>query len=73
MMTFGFTNVSLTFQRMMFNYLQDMMGKFVKVYLDDILIYSESWKDHLRHIKIVLRRLRIVQLYVKTSKCSWKQ
>jgi hypothetical protein len=59
-MIFGFTNALLTFQRMMSNYLQDIMGKFVKVYLNDILVYLKSWKDHLRHIKIVLERLRIV-------------
>jgi Reverse transcriptase (RNA-dependent DNA polymerase) len=38
---FGFMNVPLIFQIMMSNYLQDMTGKFVEVYLDDILIYSE--------------------------------
>jgi hypothetical protein len=41
-MTFGFTNAPPTFQRMMTDYLRDMTGKFVEVYLDDILIYSES-------------------------------
>jgi hypothetical protein len=70
-MTFGFTNAPPTFQRMMTDYLRDMLGNFVEVYLDDILVYSETWEDHLRHIRLVLERLRKVGLYAKTSKCMW--
>jgi hypothetical protein len=72
-MTFGFTNALPTFQHMMTDYLRDMTGKFVKVYLDDILIYSESWEEHLAHIRAVLTRLRKVGLYTKASKCTWGQ
>jgi hypothetical protein len=45
---------------MMFDYLQNIMGKFVEVYLDDILVYLKFWKDYLRHIKMVLKRLKTV-------------
>jgi Reverse transcriptase (RNA-dependent DNA polymerase) len=70
-MTFGFTNAPPTFQRMMSDYLGDMVGRFVKVYLDDILVHSETWKDHLAHLRLVLDRLRRVGLYAKMKKCTW--
>lgn len=70
-MTFGFTNAPPSFQRMMTDYLRDFLGKFVEVYLDDILIYSETWKEHVVHIHTVLAKLRQVQLTVKMGKCKW--
>jgi hypothetical protein len=41
------------------------------VYLDDILIYSKNEKEHEKHIKIVLQRLRDYALYAKPSKCTF--
>jgi hypothetical protein len=41
-MTFSFTNAPPTFQYMMIDYLSDMVGRFMEVYLDDILIHSET-------------------------------
>jgi Reverse transcriptase (RNA-dependent DNA polymerase) len=69
-MTFGFTNAPPSFQRMMTGYLHDYLGKFVEVYLDDILIYSTTWKEYLKHVKEVLTRLHEVQLTAKMSKCK---
>ena len=40
-----------------------LLDKCVVVYLDDILIYSRTWKDHLLHIEEVLKRLREHKLY----------
>jgi hypothetical protein len=70
-MTFRFTNAPPVFQRMMTQYLRDFLGKFVEVYLDDILIYSKTWKEHLQHIRMVLQRLREKKLVAKASKCKW--
>jgi RNase H-like domain found in reverse transcriptase/Reverse transcriptase (RNA-dependent DNA polymerase) len=70
-MTFGFTNAPPTFQRMMSDYLGDMVGWFVEVYLNDILVHSETWEDHLVHLWLVLDRLRRVGLYTKMKKCTW--
>lgn len=72
-MTFKFTNVPPTFQRMMTSYLGNMVGQFVEVYLDDILIYSKTWEEHLQHIREVLTVLRKVNLFAKASKCTWGQ
>jgi hypothetical protein len=53
------------------HYLRNLLGKFVLVYLDDILIYSDNEKDHLRHIETVLTVLREKKLYAKGSKCDF--
>lgn len=41
------------------------------VYLDDILVRGETWKDHLRHLWIALERLKQHKLYGKLSKCTF--
>ncbi len=53
-MPFGLVNVSATFQRLMNDILRDYLRKFCLVYLDDIIIYSKSLKDHKRHVRKVL-------------------
>ena len=47
------------------------LDKFVVVFIDDILIYSENEKDHEEHLRIVLSRLREHKLYAKLSKCEF--
>jgi beta-lactamase superfamily II metal-dependent hydrolase len=47
------------------------LDKFVVVFIDDILIYSKSHEDHEHHLRIVLERLRVHQLYAKLSKCEF--
>lgn len=41
------------------------------VYLDDILVYSETYDDHLRHLRLALDQLRENKLYAKLSKCRF--
>eukprot|EP00253_Pinus_taeda_P021406 PITA_21406 len=50
-MPFGLTNAPTTFMRIMDYILQPFTNSFVLVYLDDILIFSESWEEHLHHIR----------------------
>jgi len=50
-----------------------ILRQFVLVFLDDILIYSESWADHLIHVQQVLETLRQNQFYLKKSKCTFAQ
>jgi hypothetical protein len=47
------------------------LDKFVIVFIDDILIYSENEEDHAEHLRIVLTRLREHRLYAKFSKCEF--
>jgi len=56
-MPFGLANAPATFQRLMNDVLRDYLRKFCLVYLDDIIIYSKSLKDHKRHVKKVLQAI----------------
>jgi hypothetical protein len=47
------------------------LDKFVIMFIDDILVYSENEKEHAKHLRIVLTRLRDHQLYAKFSKCEF--
>ncbi len=49
--------------------LRQYIGKFVQVYLDDIIIYSNNLDEHKRHIKAVLEKIRKANLKLKPSKC----
>jgi len=53
--------------------LQSFLRKFVLVFLDDILIYSNSLEEHCQHLQSVLQTLQDNQLYLKYSKCSFAQ
>jgi hypothetical protein len=49
----------------------DYLDKFVVVFIDDILIYSQNKEEHEEHLKMVLQQLREHQLYAKLSKCEF--
>ena len=70
-MPFGLCNAPAVFQALVNDALRDMLGRFVFVYLDDILIYSRSLKEHQEHVRTVLQRLLENKLFVKTEKCSF--
>lgn len=70
-MPFGLTNTPATFQALMNDVLQPFLRRFVLVFFDNILIYSQSWADHLLHIRAVFEALQQHALFLKKSKCSF--
>ena len=70
-MPFGLTNAPATFQTLMNDIFRPFLDRFVMVYLDDILIYSDSPEEHAEHIRKVLDLLRKNKLYCKESKCEF--
>ena len=70
-MSMGLTNAPATLSRLMNSILQPFLRKFIVVYLDDLLIYSNSWEEHMQHLRAVLAKLREHKLYAKPSKCTF--
>eukprot|EP00253_Pinus_taeda_P025702 PITA_25702 len=67
-MPFGLTNAATTFQSCMNHVFQRQLRGFVLVFLNDILIYSKTWEEHIQHLQEVLRILEEQQFYAKLSK-----
>nr|CAD39388.2 OSJNBb0016B03.9 [Oryza sativa Japonica Group] len=70
-MSFGLTNAPAFFMNLMNKVFMEYLDKFVVVFIDDILIYSQSEEDHQQHLRLVLGKLREHQLYAKLSKCEF--
>ena len=47
------------------------LEEFTGAYIDDVIVYGNSWEEHLRHLRQVLDRLRKHGLTAKPSKCEW--
>ena len=74
-MPFGLTNAPAVFQRLMQQVLMGLNPEsgpdFVSVYIDDILVFSRTFEEHLQHLQQVIRRLMQVGLKLKPSKCKF--
>ena len=69
-MPFGLYNAPATFQRLMQVILSGLEWKSCFVYLDDILIASTTFEDHLKHLREVFTRFRAAGLRLKPTKCN---
>ena len=70
-MPFRLMNAPAAFLDLMHRVFQPYLDQFVVVFVDDILIYSQSEREHEDHLRIVLQLLRDHQLYAKFSKCKF--
>ena len=70
-MPFGLTNAPASFQKLINDTLREYLDDFVSAYLDDILIFSDTYEEHVRHVTQVLRKLQERDLPVKLSKCEF--
>jgi hypothetical protein len=69
--SFGLTNALATFMCLMNSVLNKYVDKFVLVFVDYILVYSNNREEHEEHLTMVLQVLRENQLYAKFSKCDF--
>jgi hypothetical protein len=70
-MPFGLTNAPTTFQSCMNHVFNKQLRKFLLVFFDDLLIYSKTWEDHLKHVDEILSIMEEQSLYAKESKCEF--
>ena len=68
-MPMGISGAPMTFSKIVSQILGDL--DFVAVYIDDICIFSESAKEHIEHLKIVMDRLERANLKLNLDKCQW--
>lgn len=72
-MPFGLTGAPGTFQDAMNSTLALFLQKFVLVFFDDILVFSSSYEDHLKHLQLVFQQLHDHNWKIKLSKCEFAQ
>ena len=70
-MPFSLYNTLATFMRVMNDVLRSFLDVFVIVYLDDILIFSKSREQHVKHVRKFLYIMRKEQLFLNMSKCEF--
>ena len=67
---FGLATTVSTFQYLMSKVLTGL-NQFAFTYIDDVLIFSKSWEEHLQHLNTVFNRFKTAGLKIKLSKCQF--
>ena len=70
MLPFGLSGAPSSFQRLMDKLIKGCEG-FASAYLDDLVVFSNSWEDHLSQLRMVLDRIKKAGLTVKAGKCQF--
>ncbi|KAK7910159.1 hypothetical protein WMY93_014843 [Mugilogobius chulae] len=69
-MPFGLHGAPATFQRLMDKVLQGCED-FSAAYLDDVVIFSRTWEEHVQHLRSVLEKIQVAGLTLNVAKCEW--
>ena len=70
-MPFSLINAPTTFMRNMDDLIRPFIGKCFIVYLDDVLIFSRSWEEHVKQLQQVFDTIQQHRLYMNMDKCSF--
>src|SRR5436305_9487956 len=71
-MSFRLNYASITFQRLINRVLQEFLGDFIAVYLNDVIIFTKgTFEQHMNHFQQVFEALRITNLKIKLKKCHF--
>ena len=68
---FGLKNAPAQFQRLMDKIIGGLRWQAALVYIDDLLVYSANWRDHLHHLEIIMKSARDAGLVFSLEKCSF--
>lgn len=68
-MPFGLCGAPATFQRLMDVVVREL--PFAKAYLDDLVIFSQTWQEHMEHLRFVFQCIKEAGLTVKLRKCQF--
>jgi len=70
-MPFGLTNAPAVFQSFINHVLRKFLNIFCVVYIDNILIFSDSKEEYARHLRAILKKLAKAGLFIKREKCNF--
>ena len=70
-MPFDLKNAGSTYQRMMTRMCESLLGKNIKIYIDDIVVKSKEVSGHLEDLRVIFEILRSYKLRLNASKCSF--
>jgi hypothetical protein len=65
MMSFGLINALAYFMYLMNKVFMEYLDKFIVVFIDDILVYSQNEEEHIEHLQMILHKLQEHQMYAK--------
>jgi hypothetical protein len=70
-MTFGLKNAGTTYQRAMNLIFHDLLGIILEIYIDDVIVKSDSMDNHLANLRLALERMRRYGLKMNPLKCAF--
>ena len=73
LLPFGLCKSPAAFSRLMDNVLPELLWEVCLYYLDDIIVFSKDWEEHLQRLQMVLSRLREANLRLGHKKCTLAQ